>query len=118
MSVHGPCPRPTRRSGDSDVHASNPDGPDATNTNPFPDREAALLASIANLQHRAQRRLQQMSDIRSETRVTLGRMQRAQRTFDALLAASSFSLVPGPTSPEGPPGDPSVRSPSRPRNSR
>ena len=87
---------------------------------PSPSREAALVASIASLQDRAQRRMQQMQTIRSDTRATVDRLQRAQRTLDAIMAAPlRFHLPAGPTSLEGPPAAPPVRSLSpRPRNSR
>ena len=83
-------------------------------------REEALLASIANLRTQVQHRLHQVQTIRSDTRSTIDRLQRAQRTFDALIAAPLrfHSSAVGPL-PGGPTGSPSVRSPSpRPRNSR
>ena len=84
------------------------------------NREEALLASIASLRTQVHHRLSQVQTIRSDARATLERLQRAQRTFDALLAAplSFHSLAVGPPS-SGPTGEPSVRSPSpRPRTSR
>ena len=86
----------------------------------FQAREEALLTSIASLRTQVQHRLSQVQTIRSDARATLERLQRAQRTFDALLAAplSFHSLAVGPPS-SGPTGEPSVRSPSpRPRTSR
>ena len=88
-------------------------------TLPHPS-EAALLSGIAALRTQVQHRLQQVQTLRSDTRSTLDRLQRAQRTFDALVAAPlQFHFPAVVPSSGGPSGAPTVRSPSpRPRNSR
>ena len=117
-------PAPPRRPTEATRAAPPLPGPNhapaLTRAHPGSDRETALLASIAALRTRANQLVHTMHTTRADTRVTLERLQRAQRTFDALIAALPLPhLTAGPPPLEADRPVPQVRPLSpRPRNSR